>query len=1305
MGMFNFKRNHKKEKSKESTIIKGKSKGIFHFPFIFKNFNKKNTNIDSNTTENVDGKEQGYYFVSYSKSMEIRRASSTHINHINNQNNLVYNPYYNTKTIEFLKTSITSIPLEEQLNLRNRIVRKTSTRHQNLIEGQGIKKVPSENSLENLKNEMDTDAFLKVKNYNDISKTMKSVKEENIKPKLKSTMNQLNDFLNNERNNGLGDLSSYSDDIYDITSSFESYSKEKSTLLNIAEQKDIEVIKDDKFKLIEANNTPSSTQVTLGKDTSLINSLASESQEIKPPIIDELSSEIIPNDMEEEKVITSYMNQEASSHEKRKRGDSQSSISPFNRQSVVLIQKKKFKKDETKKSSEDPNFVKNYKKRMGMITGRRCSFVKNPSIVQGVKGPWKIVETTTMTAGIATSTDIIHHAITNNTLSNTQPKIFHSSSLPSLNTTLSNQKYLVTRHQIMSDSLLNEFNGVQEKSSQYSLEGHEILNDKDSDIISGINSEFTFNSNYSHDNEPNEQKSLQSSLQSIYKKTSPKLIIQNIRSKSLKAILNPDTKKLNINDEKRSPKKKIQDIVIASIYNQSSSQSLSTSTSINSINSHINIINTNINNNFNDNIHTNINTDTNIKTNIAPININTKTNINTNIDPININNEININTNITPINTDFNINKNNNISPIFTTTTTTNQNINNEVTKISNEENKNFNETSITTSSINLPSKKNSTTLFQDNTDAGSHSKYTSNSILSSLESVTTEKYTKDIYNEIHGKSSMKILKYHLSKPYGIENEDENIKEKDYENDNISINDSLELKSKKLLDTYWNNSMDNSVAMEARYFLISDDKKRNSHENNSYNNASNNKEEKNNHAYGRDTSFVHLQSDELSTSKISSVEDESFNQLQSYGEIVRRTYENKKNERGGYDNGNIRPILEKARKRKSSQRRKEWSKKKFKNNDNHVGTVQDSIRYIPYDSSMSYNSLTNMATITSLERTNKENQSQDLTNEEFLYNNYYNDFSTDKNKEHIYKRDLPSTSSPLKNDADINDTSEIIELRENYYGKYNKENINKNNQYGEKKNEANDLDTSFTSLEFKDTVISSVEKDISSPSHNNNSSFIHNSITSVPIEKSHGKIKVKRFKGKSPILPLPPQKQNFPRLIDVPGNSSMKKVYTMENIDKENYDDTFYSYAAATAADDTILSLPKNYSEFHKNISHNNIYNNNNNNKSNNNKNNSSNNNNNNNNNTSTNKDNINNNNKNNNIIIDNNNINNSNSHIYNINNINNIKNTYNNNYSNNYGKTINNSNYNINNNTVHILSSHCTQKTSTYNFLPKKLL
>jgi hypothetical protein len=29
----------------------------------------------------------------------------------------------------------------------------------------------------------------------------------------------LNDFLNNERNNGLGDLSSYSDDIYDITSS------------------------------------------------------------------------------------------------------------------------------------------------------------------------------------------------------------------------------------------------------------------------------------------------------------------------------------------------------------------------------------------------------------------------------------------------------------------------------------------------------------------------------------------------------------------------------------------------------------------------------------------------------------------------------------------------------------------------------------------------------------------------------------------------------------------------------------------------------------------------------------------------------------------------------------------------------------------------------------------------------------------------------------------------------------------------------------------------------------------------------
>jgi hypothetical protein len=75
MGM--FKKHNKKQKSEESIIIKGKSKSNFPFPFPFKNSNKTKSNKKNNTTDNLDEKEQGYYFVSYSKSMEIRRASSS----------------------------------------------------------------------------------------------------------------------------------------------------------------------------------------------------------------------------------------------------------------------------------------------------------------------------------------------------------------------------------------------------------------------------------------------------------------------------------------------------------------------------------------------------------------------------------------------------------------------------------------------------------------------------------------------------------------------------------------------------------------------------------------------------------------------------------------------------------------------------------------------------------------------------------------------------------------------------------------------------------------------------------------------------------------------------------------------------------------------------------------------------------------------------------------------------------------------------------------------------------------------------
>eukprot|EP00833_Pecoramyces_ruminatium_P012101 jgi/Orpsp1_1/1186133/evm.model.c7180000097112.1 len=423
-------------------MVKGKSKNSFNIPFVFKNHNNKIIkNENFNATGNVNEKGQGYYFVSYSKSMEISRASSTHMD---NQNKLVYNPCYNTKSIELLKTSITPIPFEEQLKLRKRKIRDVNSGYPKSTVDQEFKKFHPNNDDVKQNQEFELIEDKKPLNINDkLLNSSEDINKENIKckPKHKSTLSQLNDFLNEENSNG--------EEIDDISSSsFESYSKEKSTLLNIAEQKDVEIIKDNETKQIETDNTPSSTQATLGKDISLTNSLTSESMEIKPPVSNELISENINlNNDESEDVSVSNRNLTNGSREKRKRGNSQSSGSHFNRSSVALIKEKKFKKDETKKSSKGPNFVKNHKKRMGIITRGRGPFIKDTSIVQGVKGPWKIVETTTLTAGIATSPDVIHRALRNNKLHNTQHMIFHSPSLPSLNATISNEKHLISRHQ------------------------------------------------------------------------------------------------------------------------------------------------------------------------------------------------------------------------------------------------------------------------------------------------------------------------------------------------------------------------------------------------------------------------------------------------------------------------------------------------------------------------------------------------------------------------------------------------------------------------------------------------------------------------------------------------------------------------------------------------------------------------------------------------------------------------------------------------------------------------------------------
>eukprot|EP00833_Pecoramyces_ruminatium_P018601 jgi/Orpsp1_1/1192633/evm.model.d7180000094759.1 len=373
--------------------------------------------------------------------------------------------------------------------------------------------------------------------------------------------------------------------------------------------------------------------------------------------------------------------------------------------------------------------------------------------------------------------------------------------------------------------------------------------------------------------------------------------------------------------------------------------------------------------------------------------------------------------------------------------------------------------------------------------------------------------------------------------------------------------------------------------------------------------------------------------------------------------------------------------------------------------DNH-NNGQDSMKYENYNTSQSYDYMTNMATITSLGKYKDQSQSQSQSQgqgqgqcqgqgqeqyKDSLSENCYIGLSflnSDKSKGQINSKYTPTISSHSKNVVDINDSPEIIEVHSNYDNESNDENNNEIDDSRIERNEVNNIDTTFTSLEFKDTVISNIENDMVSTSHINNninysnnnnnnnnnntnnnsnnninnSTFIPKSFINPTIEKSYDKIKPHHFKGKSPLLsslPLSSQtpslhspsmtsaKINLPKLIDVPGNSSMKKIYAMEDFDEEEYNNTFlsqtmnYSSADATAADDTVLSIPKKYSYIPENS---NIFN----------------------------------------------NSNNSN-YYYNINN--NITSGSGNNYSKN------------NNDSIHIISSHCTQKTSTYNYLPMDLL
>jgi len=1048
MGIFNIKRNHKsKKKSKESTIVEEKSKNGFHFSSIFKFSNKKKKTAKNNLVskdDNLPKQEQGYYFVSYQKNLAISRTSSN----IDNQNNLVKNPYNNIKTIEYIQTTMN--PVEEQVNKKINI-QEVNTSSSNSPES---KNVHSDSNIEVVKTETSEEKTACASQIPDHLQPTQISNEEigsslvTCKPKHISSMSQLSEFIKNEEENLEEFSSSNEESREEITSITASFSKEKSTLLNIEGRNNIEIISDDEVKPVESD-APSSTQATLGKDTSLTtNTLSSEMIELNTSSMSgEMKPEII-NISSIEEVTDVNKSLTESSHEKRKRSDSQSTQNTFQESSESMIQEKKIRKNK-KRGSKDPNFVKNHKKRMGIITGSCGPIIQDTSIVQGVKGPWKIVETTTMTAGIAASPELIHRAFGNATIAQTNQMIIRSPSLPSLNkATFINQK-LITRHQIVSDSLVEEVNVIQKKCSSSSLDDQNSISDQDSDHDS-----FPFN--YHNDRTTNEINSFHHSDPIARKKSSPKLFIQNL--KSLKAVLKHDSKKLNQNNEKRSSRMTINEI------NYPSSQSQVISTSTNSENINVNTTNTNTYSNI---------TST----------MNSTTNVNMNTDIPN------------------------------STITTTNYNHSNH-------------------------QEGNSNALFQDTAN---------NNIPNSSSSQHSSPIQDELSTESPISHSFTIIKYHLNKPSYLEDE----------------------QSKKITDSHWNSD----ITMKARYHITSD-----------YDHDQNISiyQMRRRRPVVRNTSVQQVEEPSTIERK-----DESGEQLSSLNNDSSCIQTKKKK---SYNEEIVKPILDKARKRKNIQRRKNWPKK-FRSNEN--------LRNSKNDPSVSYDNMTTFATITSLGKNEGDGSS---SHADSFYDNYYLGLSYINNEKSIERHHLdPDVSSQSKNTIDINDQQRIIENEQHPSNDENdnghdsndesdndNNNDNRDNDHSriiEKHEEADMNDTTYNSLEFKDTVISSVENDNTSTSQPNNSisSSKFNSIlpnNSISIHKSNFTLPFS--KGKSPSLPTT-SRQTFPRLIDVPGNSSMIKAYAMKNVDEnieEQYFDnslltplTNYSTAGATAANDTMQPI------------------------------------------------------------------------------------------------------------------------------------
>jgi len=967
MGIFSIKKNHK---SKESSLIKEKSKKDFRFPYFFTGKNKKKNSKKYNTTDGEHPKEQGYCFVSYSKSLTISPASSA--------SSLVNEDSINTSLYED----------HEDNEL------KEIKENQNLEE-----KTNDDAPLKEDRNSLVCDP-------NPPDKT--EVDSIISRPKHRSAMEQLNDFLVEEKNNGLNE---YFDEEQDVSFASGSCIVEKSNF-STEGQNVTQNIKDEEAKTVEMKQNPNSTQekntdsnTILSSETNIINASSSENN---PELINNFDHENIVTEEDtvgsEEKLTNSKSNSHTHlnlTHEKRKR---ENTNNPSRGPSVVLNQQQQKKiKKEDKKSIKDPNFVNNNKKRMGMITGRSGPYNQDTSIVQGVKGPWKIVETTTLTTGIVVSPEVIKQTFGNDTVPSSNDIIFQSSSLPSLTNTNINNKNNINinkRHQVKSDSLLVETNIIKKKNSQSSFDDYLSLSDGDN--ISKKRNSRCSSSNHYYSQTSSEIKGSESPIpiEIDNKKSNSKLSIKSFKNKSFKNVFKHENKNnLKITTEKRSPKMTIYDSNNPHVQSQSS---LYNSTD---------------------------KADNEIKNDY-------------------------FNSNMTPITTiDKTIDK-----------TDSTININNEF---------------ITTTDLKIPNQSGSLTLYQD----------TSNAIIDQQDSSNVLSQNNDTSKEPEKVYSLTVIKYQLNKPSYLENENEK------END-------AQWKSKDLKDTKWNNR----VTMETRYFLTPN-------------------------------------------------KNFDKNQEECYLE-------------------NVKCILEQAHKLKDTPHSHEIWSKNSKNS-------QDGMEYY-YDLSFSFDSIVTMAS-TKLQDDDQTSYNIRQSIKDSIFDNYnlglsYINNGSNKKKENImpiYEKKflLPSSiSSPLKNGIDIDVNTSAVEIPINSDHQDNKdENIDlevMDNANMERNEEADINDNTFTSLEFKDEVISRIENDIASSSQINNNSNNSNSPSIVPksisitsLEKSKEQISLKKkkkiFSKKDKKGKTPSSNDTCtskPKLISVPGESSMAKAYSIEDNNNQGCD-------------------------------------------------------------------------------------------------------------------------------------------------------